>query len=60
MAVSMDEIEEAIEEYRGWCTVCQDFTSDGVEPDAEKYECEECGQRTVYGAENAVLMGAFG
>ena len=28
-----------------------------VEPDARRYECEACGQPTVYGMEEALLMG---
>jgi len=26
------------------------------EPDARKYKCEECGQLTVYGASEIVIM----
>jgi hypothetical protein len=28
----------------------------GVEPDAREYECEACGEREVYGAQE-LLMG---
>jgi predicted RNA-binding Zn-ribbon protein involved in translation (DUF1610 family) len=27
-----------------------------VEPDARKYECDTCGEHTVYGAEEIVLL----
>ena len=30
----------------------------GVEPDARKYPCPDCGQATVYGLEEALVMGA--
>ena len=29
----------------------------GVEPDARRYECETCGAREVYGAEELLMMG---
>lgn len=57
--LTLEDIEEAIESNQGWCTSCKAFTNYGVEPDAAQYECEDCGQRTVYGAEEALLMGAF-
>ena len=41
----------------GVCISCGEFASDGVEPDARKYHCEACGQDTVYGLEEALLMG---
>jgi len=28
-----------------------------IEPDAEKYECEECGRHSVYGTEQLLLIG---
>jgi hypothetical protein len=31
---------------------------EGVEPDARKYECEACGEKTVYGAEELLLLTA--
>ena len=39
----------------GFCIECG-FEQDGCEPDAEKYECELCGERAVYGAELLLLM----
>ena len=59
MAVPIEDIEEAIDTNQGWCTNCREFTNYGVEPDARRYECEECGENAVYGAEEAVMMGAF-
>lgn len=29
----------------------------GVEPDANGYRCESCGEPSVYGLEEAVIMG---
>ena len=39
----------------GFCIRCGSET-DGVEPDAEKYECDNCGAMQVYGAEQLLLM----
>jgi hypothetical protein len=39
----------------GFCLACGE-ESYGVEPDARRYECESCGERKVYGAEEILLM----
>ena len=44
------------DEYIGFCTACGAEIY-GVEPDARGYECDECGENKVYGAEECVLMG---
>ena len=38
----------------GICLACGEDAM-GVEPDAEGYECECCGERAVMGAENILL-----
>ncbi len=38
----------------GFCMACGS-EQDGVEPDARNYKCEECGEDSVYGAEDLVL-----
>jgi predicted RNA-binding Zn-ribbon protein involved in translation (DUF1610 family) len=55
--LNIDAIMEAAEsgEYIGFCTACG-AEADGVEPDARKYECEECGANAVYGAEELLIM----
>jgi len=45
------------EDCGGWCLACGEEAF-GVEPDARRYECECCGKRAVYGADEALLMGA--
>ncbi len=40
----------------GLCLLCGN-TQSGVEPDAERYQCEACGQRSVYGLDQFVLRG---
>lgn len=57
VAVEEHEYHEACDSYMGWCTCCQDFTRGCTEPDACNYDCEECGENTVFGAEEALLQG---
>jgi len=38
----------------GFCTDCG-AEADGVEPDAEGYECESCGAHAVCGAEDLFI-----
>ncbi len=53
------EVEQHIQDddHAGWCTNCGDWTHDSCEPDARHYECPECEKRTVFGAEELVMMG---
>lgn len=39
----------------GICIACG-ADQDGCEPDARRHECESCGARKVYGAEELLLM----
>ena len=56
--ISLTESEyiEACNNYQGICLACEAL-QDGVEPDAEGYECESCGEHKVTGIEEALLMG---
>lgn len=45
-----------IGEQEGFCLACGEI-ADGVEPDAQRYTCESCGEQKVYGAEELALMG---
>jgi hypothetical protein len=49
--------EEIMEGVNGGCLACGEIKYGMVEPDAEKYECEECGENEVYGLEQLLLMG---
>lgn len=55
--ISQFEYEEATSSDTGWCTTCQAFTRECTEPDAENYDCPNCGEKTVMGAENALIEG---
>jgi hypothetical protein len=55
--VTESYFKEAVDDNLGWCTKCKDFTTGCCEPDAHRYECDECGKNSVYGAEEALLLG---
>lgn len=41
----------------GICLACGEIHEDGVEPDAEGYDCDYCGAPDVCGVEQALLLG---
>ncbi len=53
----MAEYEDACDCNTGYCTTCEAFVGDSVEPDAEGYTCPDCGEDTLMGAEEALLQG---
>jgi hypothetical protein len=52
---AMSLMEEDIDTIEGVCIECG-IVHHGVEPDAEKYKCDNCETNTVYGAEQIVLL----
>jgi predicted amidophosphoribosyltransferase len=62
-SITQDRIIAAVErsmhslDNPGLCVACG-ADAEGVEPDARKYECECCGKRAVYGAEELLFMVA--
>ena len=50
------EFHENVEDNMGFCVACGGSQC-SCEPDARNYECEECGQRKVFGTEELLLMG---
>lgn len=58
-ALTLETILAAAEadEYLGFCLACG-AEHDGIEPDARRYECDECGAHKVYGAEELLMMFA--
>jgi hypothetical protein len=46
---------DAVESNTGYCITCKEFTRECTEPDAEGYDCPECGKNTVMGAEQALV-----
>ena len=57
--VAMAVLQHAMDLDEGWCTYCQDFTTGECEPDARLHTCAACGADSVYGAEEASVMGLF-
>lgn len=57
--VRLERYQSAVDLSEGWCSSCERWTADQVEPDAEGYECPRCGERTVLGAEQALIVGAL-
>jgi hypothetical protein len=60
-SVTIKRVMEAVEQAStsldnpGFCIACG-ADADGVEPDAQRYECESCGRHAVYGAEELLIM----
>jgi len=55
--INIDKYMKMTDSYMGFCTTCQDFTRGITEPDAEEYDCPNCGKDTVMGTEQALLLG---
>jgi hypothetical protein len=57
--LTLDQVMEAAEKNdgTGFCIACGEEAS-GVEPDAHEYECESCGAKKVYGAEELLILMA--
>lgn len=59
-SITVDRVIEAVQRHNsaldnpGFCIACGHEAGD-CEPDARKYECESCGARAVYGAEDLLL-----
>lgn len=58
--IPLSQLTEAIDagDSLGFCLRCGEMAA-GVEPDARRYECESCGARAVYGAEEILLIGGY-
>jgi hypothetical protein len=58
MKMTESEFRDHCNEYNGYCVNCNCIGRWGnTEPDAEEYECDECGDNTCMGIEQAMLMG---
>lgn len=45
-------------DYIGFCTSCKEWTRDCTEPDVEGYDCPECEENTVIGADMFLMFYA--
>jgi hypothetical protein len=50
------EYSEHVESYDGLCLACGEWTFGDVEPDTRNRKCESCGERRVFGTEQALIM----
>lgn len=57
---SIDWLQSVIDgdNNEGFCLSCGE-TTDGIEPDAGKCQCDNCGAHKVYGAEQLILMNLY-
>jgi len=53
---TVDDYHEMREDYLGACIACGEYR-ECCEPDARAYECECCGEPTVYGPDELLLIG---
>lgn len=59
-SITTDRVIQAVEEQMsslsnpGFCVACGE-DQEGCESDARGYECECCGKRAVYGAEELLM-----
>ena len=64
-SVTPERVRDAVQRQHttldnpGFCLACGE-EADGCEPDARRYECEACGEKRVYGAEELAIMGFAG
>lgn len=60
-SITIDRVTNAVEremfglDNPGFCVICGEEV-EGCEPDAQRYECECCGEKGVYGAEQLLFM----
>lgn len=63
-SITTKRVIEAVERHNasldnpGFCIACG-ADADGCEPDAQEYECEVCGEKAVYGAEELLIIAAY-
>ena len=59
-SITAERVAEAVEreftalDNPGFCLACG-AEAEGVEPDAEQYACESCGEPAVYGAAEILI-----
>ena len=54
--ISQEQYQSMADDSGGFCIGCGAEAS-GVEPDARNYKCEDCGQPSVFGIEELLIMG---
>ena len=41
--------------YEGWCVECEEWTTEGIEPDVDFHPCPACGEHAVFAAEQILI-----
>ena len=57
MKMTVEWYREERDAYSGFCKECDDITTGECEPDARNRECPVCEKKTVFGIEEAMMMG---
>lgn len=57
VSMTKDQFQECRDSYYGYCGTCGASQMGSVEPDAEGYDCEACGEPDLMGYEQALLLG---
>ncbi len=58
LTMRYEDVQEAIDAMQGICLACGEI-HEGIEPDAENYQCEVCDALAVCGIEQALLIGVL-
>lgn len=53
--MTLKEVEDLAEDYCGVCIECGNVRND-CEPDARNYDCYDCGKKSVFGMDEAILQ----
>ena len=59
-SITVDRVCEAVQretcslDNPGFCVACGE-EQEGCEPDAQRYKCEACGKKAVYGAAELLM-----
>ncbi len=54
--MTMEEYEQHVDQNDGVCLACGGWAG-FCEPDAREYPCDACGEKKVFGCEEAFMMG---
>lgn len=57
LKINTNEYTDLANSNCGLCLCCGEIKEGQVEPDAEEYECDACGEFAVEGIENALICG---
>lgn len=57
MKLTVEQYKQAEDDMADFCTQCKAIVNHGsVEPDAQEYVCEECGEPRVMGVPEALIQ----